>query len=132
MAETWEETKARLRKQGIDLKKDIVVIEPPKPVQHNRRKEDKSVKLYNVHKRSLPPGIDKIVVFNLTKEEAEWWVENKLKARCYENAPDDSKTVIYYDIVPVDATPRERSIYHNAGPLTTETVPGFNSPRWIN
>lgn len=133
MAETWEQTKIRLKNQGINLKSDVVVIPPPTPpVEHNRRKDDRPVKLYNVHKRSLPPGIDKIVVFGVTKEEAEWWVEHKLKTRCYENGPDDSKTVIFYDVIPVDATPRERSIYYNAGPITMEPVPGFTSPRRIN
>lgn len=133
MAETWEETKARLKKQGINLQTDIVVVEPPKPPTptHNRRKEDKPVKLFNVHKRSLPPGVDRIVVFGVTKEEAEWWVENKLKTKCYENGPDDSKTLIYFDIIPVDAVPRERSIYFNAPPLTTEPVLGY-TPRRIN
>lgn len=131
MAETWEETKARLKKQGINLQTDIVVVEPPKPPKREERKPEPPVKLFNVHKRSLPPGLDKIVVFAVTKQEAEWWVEHKLKTKCYEYGPDDSKTVIYYDILPVGATPRERSIYNNSGPVTTEPVLGY-TPRRIN
>lgn len=130
MAETWEETKARLRKQGIDLKKDIVVlVEPPKPPTPEEVKPEPPVKRFNIHKRSLPVGIDKIVIFSVTKEEAAWWVEYKLKTRCHENVPDESKTLIYYDVIPVGATPRERSIYFNMAKLTTEPILGFTSKR---
>jgi len=68
---------------------------------------------FNVHKRSLPVGLDKIVVFGVLKGEATSWIENRLKSKCYENDPDSSKTLIYYDVIPIDATPKERSIYHN-------------------
>lgn len=132
MAETWEETKARLKKQGI-YNNDVVVIEPPKPpVKKEERKPEPPVKRFNIHKRSLPVGIDKVVVFGVTKEEAEWWVENKLKTKCYQNEPDDSKTLIYFDVIPEGATPREKSIYFNTHPVTTETVIEFDTPKRIN
>lgn len=134
MAETWEETKARLRKQGIDLNQPLV-IEQSKLVVKQREPESDDfdkVKCYNIHKRSLPVGIDAVVVFGVTKEESEWWIEYALKPKCYENGPDDSKTVIYYDVIPVDATPKERSIYFNAGTIVTEDVPGYKVPRRIN
>jgi hypothetical protein len=70
-------------------------------------------KKYNVHKRSLPIGIDQIVVYSVTKDEANWWTEKLLKTRCYQQEPEESKTIIYYDIIPIDATPRERSIFNN-------------------
>ena len=136
MAETWEETKARLKRQGINLSTDVVVIEPPKPPTPKREdKPEPIVKRFNIHKRSLPignPPTDVVAVFGVTKEEAEWWIEYRLKTKCYENGPDDSKTLIYYDIIPVDATPKERSIYYNKQEITTEEVPGFKSPRRIN
>src|SRR6185295_10951328 len=100
------------RFRSVDKTEVIVQNEPPIPV-----------KRYNIHKRSLPVGIDKIVVFNVTKQEADWWVERKLKTRCYENGPDDSKTLVYYDIIPVGATPKEKSIYFNTHPVTTEEIP---------
>jgi len=132
MAETWEETKARLKKQGINLSQPVVI--ESKPVVQHREPEAEDfdkVKRYNVHKRSLPIGIDTIVLFGITKEEAEWFIEYKLKPKCYENGPDDSKTVIYYDVIPVGATPKERSIYFNANPVTTEPVLGY-TPKRIN
>lgn len=94
--------------------------------------ENAVVRRYNVHKRSLPAGIDNIVVLNVTKLEAEWWIENKLKAKVYHNNAEDTKTIVYYDVVPVDASPKERSIYFNNHPVTTEEVPGFDAPKRIN
>ena len=130
MAETWEQTKARLKQQGISLDTYIEIITPA--ARYGEPIEKKPLaRPYNIHKRSLPVGIDKIIVFGVTKEDAEWWLECKLKPKCYENGPDDSKTLIYYDIVPVDATPKERSIYYNMHPVTTEPVLGY-APKRIN
>lgn len=135
MSETWEQTKARLKKQGISLDKDIVVIKPvaryTEPIKQ-REPERIQEKLFNIHKRSLPVGIDKIVVFNAPKADATWWVESKLKTKCYENGADDSKTIIYYDIIPVGASPKEKSVYYNMADITTEPVVGFNVPKRIN
>lgn len=130
MSETWEQTKARLKKQGIELSQPLVIEH--KPVRHEKEEIPVNVKRYNIHKRSLPVGIDTIVVFGVTKEDAEWWVGTKLKTKCYENGADDSKTLIYYDIIPVDATPKEKNIYYNMLPVTTEPIPGFKTPRRIN
>lgn len=67
-----------------------------------------------------PPGIDVVVVFNVTKIEAEWWIERRLKAKCYQDDARNTKTVIYFDIIPVDAKPRERSIFFNPRPVQSE------------
>lgn len=76
------------------------------------------VNLFNIYKRSLPVGLDQIVVIGVTKEEAEEWVEHRLKPKAYQDDTDNSKTVIYYDILPQDATPKERSIFFNNRPVT--------------
>jgi len=106
-----EEQLKRLKSisENIDLGP---VIEEIKQISKESKKE-LFVRKYNIHKRSLPVGIDKIVVFNVTKEVAEWLTEKRLKSKIFFNDPDDSKTVIYYDIVPVDATPKEKSVFHN-------------------
>lgn len=70
-------------------------------------------RLYNIYKRSLPPGIDKAVVIGVVKTEAEFWCEFVLKPKSYNNDSDDTKTLIYYDMLPQDATPQERNIYYN-------------------
>lgn len=128
MSETWEETKARLKKAGIykETAPEPVVLAAPRyqefaPKQMPER--PMRGKRFNVHKRSLPLGVppmDKIVFFNVSRKEAELIVAKFLKTKCYEDDARQTKTVIYYDIIPVDATPRERSIYFNAGPITKE------------
>ena len=128
MAQTWDDyLKQKQEEFGL------VVITPPKApsVRFAEPKTVVQVKLYNIHKRSLPPGIDRVVIFGVAKEEGEWWIERKLKAKCFQNDTDDTKTVIFYDLVPVDATPQERSIYYNAG-LVTTTVVGYGVPQRIN
>lgn len=130
MSETWEETKQRLKKE-----KGLKIYNERKTffVSDEKVKEPLVVlKLFNIHKRSLPPGIDIIVVYNVTKKESEWWVENILKAKCYQNEDSDSKTLIYYDVIPVDAKPHERSIYHNEEQITIEEFPDFKTPKRIN
>lgn len=77
-------------------------------------------KLYNIHKRSLPVGIDKIVIYNTTKKQAVKLLDGVLKAKCYQHDDKDSKTVIYYDVIPVNAKPKERSIYFNERPIVIE------------
>lgn len=74
----------------------------------------KTVRLFNIHKRSLPPGIDTVVLIGLTRDEAETWLNDKLKARVFNDDARDSKTLIYYDMLPQDASPVERSIYFNS------------------
>lgn len=107
------ELKARIRK--IDA--------PPRPPQVEAQQPEPPVKRYNIHKRSLPvgnPPLDKIVVFAVTKAEAEWWINHRLKAKSYQDDARDTKTLIYFDAVPVDAQPRERSIYFNPRPAISE------------
>ncbi len=92
---------------------------PPMP-RFEEPKPEPPVKRFNIHKRSLPVGIDKVVVVGVTKAEAEWWIEKILKPKCYQDDPRDSKTIVYFDLVPVGATPRERSIFFNPRPVVIE------------
>jgi len=70
-------------------------------------------KLFNIHKRSLPVGIDKIVLVGVTKEEGEKLIENSLKSRIFYDSDKDSKTIIYYDLLPQDASPKEKNVFFN-------------------
>lgn len=113
MTLSWEEFKKKKNQEfGV---KDVAVSKPLQPSvsKHVKLQSKQPIKLYTIHKRSLPVGLDKIVVFGITKTEAEWLVGSVLKSRCYENGPDDSKTLIYFDILPLNATPKEHSVYHN-------------------
>lgn len=80
----------------------------------------KPSRLFNIHKRSLPVGIDKIIFIGLTKKEGEKIIENSLKARVFYDTEKETKTIIYYDIVPQDAIPKERSIFYNTVELLKE------------
>lgn len=99
-----------------ELKSRINALNNPKKKREEQTPEP-PVKRYNIHKRSLPIGIDKVVVFGVTKTEAEWWIANVLKTKCYQDDEKESKTIIYFEILPVDATARERSFYYNARPV---------------
>lgn len=65
---------------------------------------------FNVHKRSLPSGLDQIVASNISKEEFDKFsiaFGRPFKTKEVENG------AIYYDLVPVDATEKEKSPYYN-------------------
>lgn len=66
-----------------------------------------SDKRYNIHKRSLPPGIDKIVYFNVPLETADMLCEKFLHPKSFYDQPSSTKTLIYYDVIPMDAKPSE-------------------------
>lgn len=116
MRDFSEEFKLRLRK--------INELNKPK----TKPLDEKGEKLYNIHKRSLPVGIDDIVVMRVTKAEAEFLLNHRsecsqtplLTPQSYQHDDKDSKTIIYYDIIPVDATPRERNVYYNKRPFVKE------------
>lgn len=87
-------------------------------------KRDLAGRYYNIHKRSLPIGIDKVVMMGLTKQQAIQIIEQTLKAKAYHEQIEDkdgqlieSKTLIYYDMIPEDAEPFERSIFYNTRPV---------------
>ena len=135
MSETWEQTKARLKKQGVKLSTDIVVIEPPKPpTKREEPKPEPSVPLYEIRKVTLPPSKahehGKIVVYGVTSREADWWIEYKLKPKVYEDDNTNSKTLVFYEKFLIDGTPKERSVYSNPARFCTEEFPEF--PRRAN
>lgn len=125
-----------------EFKKRIKAIDTPeievvKPVVAEEKLVEKKVKLFNIYKRSLPPGLDKVVVFGVTKEEAEMLLAHVsavnrvhlMADKAYQDDARESKTIVYYDIIPADAKPHERSIYFNA-PETRQ--PRYDDPpQWV-
>ncbi len=77
--------------------------------------------LFNVHKRSVPVSLDRIVACGLTGAEATaltaQLVKKEKKRREAEGYEDFSPKFVY-DIVPVWPTEREASVFYNEGPLT--------------
>lgn len=119
------------------FKKICAGIDNPVPdivpvARYDEPVKEKPVRLYDVWKISLPPGINKIVLIGVTEKEAKWWIENELKARTYEDDDQNTKTLIFYEMFPQDATPREQNIYSNPERFCTEDFPAFNNPRRIN
>ena len=84
-------------------------------------KREQAEKYYNVHKRSLPVGLDKVVFVGLTKDEAYRMINDILKPRIqrkrttdiYGSTEESGETVVYYDAVPENATNEEKSVYYN-------------------
>jgi hypothetical protein len=73
-----------------------------------------TVGLYNIHKRSLPVGTDKIVGIGFTKAQAEQALGDLFKAK------KKGETVFYYDIIPQSATGAEKQVLYNPRPVSQE------------
>lgn len=98
----WELAKKRAadiyRGSSEVIKKDI------QPVEQVER-------LYNIYKRSLPVSINKIVYFNVNLKTANMICDKILQTKSYHDHSTNTKTLIYYDIEPVDAVPVERNLF---------------------
>lgn len=103
----WELAKKRAADiyAGVSEVKEPVIQPVDKKVTIER--------MYNIHKRSLPVGIDKIVYFNVDLKTANMLCEKFLVSKSYTDVVNNTKTLIYFDIIPVDAVPRERNVYYN-------------------
>lgn len=101
----WELAKKRAadiyRGSSEVIKKDI------KPVEQVVASD----KLYNIYKRSLPVSINKIVYFNVDLKTANMLCDKILQTKSYHDHSTNTKTLIYYDIEPVDAKPTERNLF---------------------
>ncbi len=75
--------------------------------------------LYNIYKRSVPLGMDKIVVSGCLRHEADKdilrLIHGEAKRRRDEINPE---TFYYFDIVPMNATEAERGLYYNPRRVT--------------
>lgn len=132
--ETWEQTKARMKKdRGISLKE--VVIDRPKLRYEEPIKEVK-IDFYEVRKILLPIDLGfpqgKVVVSHVTKEEADWWIAEKLKVKSYQDDKTDMKTLVFYEKFLIGGTPKERNLYSNPTRFCTVEFPDFKLPKRIN
>lgn len=141
MTESWDEYTKRKRKEFGAPEPDIELIlpkprciKPPEKVKPPERR-------FNIHKRSIPPGIDGIVMYNIeSKEKAERIIErttdkqgNRIfSTRLYKNEAIEIDTYVFYKPIPTDATPRERSINSNPGDIVMMPIPGYKGPTRVN
>lgn len=76
--------------------------------------------VYNIHRRSLPPGLNKPIVLNLTLRDADLLLKLFFKTRVAKN--DNSEECkfeqIYYDKVRVDGY--KADIFDNDVPITID------------
>ena len=126
---------AKFKKICADIDNPLPVIETIPVPRQVSEVEERPVKLFNVYKRSLPPGLDKVIVFNVTREEAEMLVNHVsfnnihlLADKCYQDDARETKTIVYYDIIPVNAKPHERNIFFNP-PETRKAR--YDDTNWI-
>lgn len=103
-----------------ELRSFITTLDKP-AVPASTEEEKPKARRYNIHRRSLPPGVDIKVLFGIfSKQLAEDIIENATDysgVRLFKSVVTD-KGVIFYEPVPMDATERERSPFHNEGPIT--------------
>ncbi len=117
MTTSWDEfLKQQRKKFGFD-ELNTKVIQPIRATSLEGS-TGRERKLFNIHKRSLPAGVDTRVVFNISESEAKTWVDKRLRTKVYESG---SGNYMYYDIVPVEATLEEKSVYFNGARLMQET-----------
>lgn len=133
MNETWEETKARVNKMTGKLP-PVVIDERPK-ARYDEPVQEVKVPLWEVRKITLPVDPEypqgKVVLYAVSKEEAEWWLENKFKVKSYQDDTDDSKTLVFFEKFLIDGTPKERNIYSNPERFCIEEFPDFKTPKRV-
>lgn len=83
---------------------------------------------YNIHKRSLPEGLDKPVMFGLNEKESEIVLAKFFKTKMIENE-DDTKTVIYYDRVREDGV--RSSVFDNPPGIIIESSDTTEFNNWV-
>lgn len=120
MSETWEETKERLRKQGIDLKPSETP-EPPKP-RYDETQQEAPKPRYDLRRVVLPGGEAEYLILHAPSEDIQWWLDHKhrFKHKERESTIEGVEPIVFYEPVPSDASAVERSVYYNKRPIIIE------------
>ncbi len=103
-----------------ELRQSLPIPALPKQVKDVEYPPDA---LYSVYKRSIPIGENKIVVTGCLRHEADKdiirLIHGESKRRREEIVSGlNPETFYYFDIVPMDATEEERSIFYNPKRVT--------------
>lgn len=134
--ETWEQTKARFKRDfNINIEKELVPEVPR--ARYDEPPPEPKVPLYEIRKITLPvdPKFPqgKIIFYGVTLAEANYWLEKeRFSCRSYQDDKTESKTLVFYEKFLIDGTPKERNIYSNPERFCTEDFPEFKSPRRVN
>ena len=90
-----------------ELNNFLKTIDIPKPTIAAPKEELRIGPLYNIHKRSLPIGMDKVVEIGLTADESIKALSGRYKAI------EKGEILVYYDRIKQDATDEQMSVYFN-------------------
>lgn len=95
--------------------------EPVMPKQKETRQHPVGT-LYNIHKRSLPAGVDKVVLIGLTQDDINTSMVRLIQRETKRRNEENTEVFYYFDAVPLDASDDEESIYYNQRPLLLEVI----------
>lgn len=124
MEETWEQTKHRFEKQGISLSSTSKKTK----VRYNTSEIEAIIldPLYEVRRITLPVNKayehGKVVLYGVTAQEADWWLDNRFKPKVYIDDETNVKTLVFYEKFPINGTPSEKSIYANPEKFCLEEI----------
>jgi hypothetical protein len=116
-SEQFRDNCNKIKEELNKPKIETTIIKFPGKVETKPNKVVPNV-LYNIHKRSLPIGEDKPVVFNLNERDADNWIKQKLKPKLIENQITGKKKAYYYDKVRQDG--HKSGLFDNDVPLIKE------------
>lgn len=109
----WKTRVAHIDKMYSQDVSEVKTIEIERGYKHLMTEE-----LYNIHKRSLPVGYDKVVGIGFTKLQAIDAIGTFFKAKA--NNSNSDYHWYYYDMVVQNASPDEKSIYWNEKQITKD------------
>lgn len=113
MNETWEQTKERLRKQGVILRTPDVT---PKPY-YDETKSEMIEPRFNLRRTVLPGVKVEWLVVNAPKSDIDWWLAHKHRFKKSVSIIAGVEPVELWDVISVDATEEQRSPYYNDRPV---------------
>ncbi len=79
--------------------------------------ELKNEQTYVIYKRSLPPGINKVIAQNIPSYKDALEFIKTMKLKTHDVMDGDNKVVIYYDVLPEGL--RLKDVYYNDPKITT-------------
>ncbi len=137
MTQSWEDYAKQKRKEfGMKEPETNIIPFPivPKEKRKAKIKPKPLERRFNIHRRSTAGTIDKIVMWGLpSRTIAEQVIKRTtneagrpiFQTRLYQDKQTERDALSFYEPIPADATPKERSIYFNPNKLTVEPVRGF-------
>lgn len=117
MSETWEQTKARLKRDhGISVEPE----HKPEPPRYDTPPEPSREPRFNLRRTVLPGAKVDWLVSNATQAEINWWLDHKHRFKPIVSPIEGIPPVELFDVLPFDAPKEQRSPYFNTRPVVTK------------